>query len=300
MDRTEFLARRRSGIGGSDIGAICGVSPWRSPLDVYYDKIEELPASENNTPFPTGENKALYWGAVHEAAIAEAYTVVTGRKLMRYNRLLVHSKYAWLIGDVDRLAWCADGTRPFNAKTGEVHTDTGIEIKTARFKSEEWGDEGSDNIPLSYFFQVQWYMENLPTVQRFEIPALFGGSDLQIFIVHRDDALIAKLIEIGDDFWNNHVLAHVPPPPRSYEEVKRLHPEAAVERMTASAELEADIRELARIIALRKSAEAAEAEQKLKVAEQMASAELAEMPDGTPLATFKTTKKGRVLTVKVK
>ena len=37
--REEFLARRKQGIGGSDIAAVCGLSPWRSPLDVYYDKL---------------------------------------------------------------------------------------------------------------------------------------------------------------------------------------------------------------------------------------------------------------------
>ena len=34
MSREDWLAHRLDGIGGSDIGAILGLNPWRSALDV--------------------------------------------------------------------------------------------------------------------------------------------------------------------------------------------------------------------------------------------------------------------------
>ena len=40
MTREEWLSARRTGIGGSDIAAILGLSPWRTPLDVYRDKVD--------------------------------------------------------------------------------------------------------------------------------------------------------------------------------------------------------------------------------------------------------------------
>ena len=37
--RDAWLAARRSGIGGSDIAAICGLSPYQTPYDVWLDKL---------------------------------------------------------------------------------------------------------------------------------------------------------------------------------------------------------------------------------------------------------------------
>lgn len=39
MDRLEWLAWRKQGIGSSDAAAIMGVSPWKTQLDCYEDKI---------------------------------------------------------------------------------------------------------------------------------------------------------------------------------------------------------------------------------------------------------------------
>jgi hypothetical protein len=37
-DRTEWHAARKKGLGGSDIAAVMGVSPWQSPMDVWMSK----------------------------------------------------------------------------------------------------------------------------------------------------------------------------------------------------------------------------------------------------------------------
>ena len=198
MTRSEFISRRKVGIGGSDIAAIAGLSAWRSPLDVYYDKMNT--AAEYTESYPVGETAALYWGSVHEAAIGKAYTAITGRKIQHYNRLLSHPEKPYFIGDVDFLAYCSNGRRPAKPQ-GEILTDKGIECKTARFASEEWGESGTDEIPLQYLCQVQWYMGLVPSIQSFDLVVLFAGSDLRIYTVNRDDNVISKLHRIGERFW---------------------------------------------------------------------------------------------------
>ncbi|MDI9475820.1 MAG: YqaJ viral recombinase family protein, partial [Bacillota bacterium] len=37
----EWLNWRKKGIGGSDVSALLGLNPWRSPLALYYDKVGE-------------------------------------------------------------------------------------------------------------------------------------------------------------------------------------------------------------------------------------------------------------------
>lgn len=37
VSRTEWLRLRKSGIGGSDAGAVCGVNPYSSAMKIYKD-----------------------------------------------------------------------------------------------------------------------------------------------------------------------------------------------------------------------------------------------------------------------
>ena len=41
-NREEFLLERKKGIGGSDVAAIIGVSPWKTALGVYLDKVSDF------------------------------------------------------------------------------------------------------------------------------------------------------------------------------------------------------------------------------------------------------------------
>ena len=41
LSREEWLQYRKAGIGGSDAGAICGLNPYRTAMQVYQDKISD-------------------------------------------------------------------------------------------------------------------------------------------------------------------------------------------------------------------------------------------------------------------
>ena len=43
MDRNEWLKIRKTGLGGSDAGAVCGLNPHVSPMAVYRDKVSDEP-----------------------------------------------------------------------------------------------------------------------------------------------------------------------------------------------------------------------------------------------------------------
>lgn len=299
IDRAEFLQRRKSGIGGSDVAAIAGLSPWRSPLDVYYDKLNiELGADSWEEMLPIGETSARYWGSVHESAIGKAYTAVTGRKIQHYNRLIVHPDKEYFIGDVDFLAYCEDGKRPVTPK-GEIVTDKGIECKTARYADENWGTNFTDEIPVWYLTQVQWYMGLRPILQSFDVPVLFGGSDFRIYTVWQDITVINRLQAIAVDFWENHLKKQIPPPPRSLEEVQRFYGTAKLGKtLMASQDLEKDCLRYQEVSAARLALEKEEKELKDKIAVSMGDAETLTLPDDTILATFKEEKKGRMLRIR--
>lgn len=298
LTRDEFLARRKSGIGGSDIAAIAGLSPWRSPLDVYYDKLNIVMGDGGfEDSLPVGSTAALWWGTNLEDIIGKAYTIVTGRKISHYNRLLVGER-PYFIGDVDFLAYCNDGKRPFKVKTGEILTDTGVEIKTSRFAGDDWGEQGTDKIPAYYYCQVQWYMGLEKKLKQFDEVPLFSGSDMRIYRIHQETDIIDRLQEIADNFWENNIKKQIPPAPRSMEEVKRLFPAVVGKSMLASVELESKVKEFAEVSAQRLALEKRENQLKDEIATEMADAEVLTLPDETVLATFKAEKKSRVLRIK--
>lgn len=293
--RAEFLARRKQGIGGSDIAAVCGLSPWRSPLDVYYDKLNiALAADGFKETHPVGETAALWWGTELEALIAKAYMQAYGEKVCRYNKLLVHPQHSFFIGDVDRLIY-DDGKFPFNPHTGEITTSTALEIKTSRYASYEWGEVESDVVPLNYLLQVQWYMGLTKNLQKVRLVPLFCGSEMRRYTIHRDNGIIAKLHEAGYEFWTENVMKQVPPPPRSYEEVKRCYPAVSSRALLATIEVERSARKLKKVSNLRLKLEKSEKQLKDEIAVAMGQNEELTLPDGKVIATFKDSKNGRIL-----
>ena len=300
IDRLTFLKRRQQGIGGSDIAAIAGLSPWRSAVNVYLDKIQDI--TEAEVLKPTGSKAPLYWGIELESLIGKAYTLTTGRKIRRHNGLIVDAEYPYFIGDVDFLAYTDDGKVPTKRIGGKtiIVTDKGIEIKTTRYFDDQWGAQGTDEVPLQYLCQVQWYMMLCPSIKSFDTVVLAGGSELRIYTVCRNEAIIAKLREIGKAFWENNVQKQVPPPPTTMDEVKRLFAFSSKgSQVVASTEAENVCERYRDISAQRLALEKQEKELKDQIAVEMQDKEVLLSPlDNEILATFKTESRGRVLRIR--
>lgn len=133
MSNEEWLTLRKTGIGGSDAGSICGVNPFGSPMKVYYDKtgskVEEL------------DNEAVRQGHDLEDYVAQRFMEATGLKVRRSNYMYRSTEYPFMIADVDRLV------------AGE---DAGLECKTASaYNADKWKD---GEIPLHYVMQCYHYM----------------------------------------------------------------------------------------------------------------------------------------------
>lgn len=198
--RTEFLAARQNGIGGSDIGAILGVSPFKTPVDVFLAKTAPNPEEEHNELF--------YWGHALEAPIADRFARDHQVDVIRNVPINRHREHEWMVANVDGII--NDGERGI------------LEIKTvSAFGGRDWGVEGSDEVPLTYVAQVAWYMAVMDYSYA-KIAALFGGNDYREFHVERDRELEAILIEKGREFWFNHVMTGTPPEAQTENDVIRL------------------------------------------------------------------------------
>lgn len=218
-NRAEFLARRQSGIGGSEIAAIMGLSPYATPLDIYLRKTADTAdlADEQSEP--------AYWGTVLEDVVAREYALRTGAKVQRVNAQIRHREFPWAIANLDR-AIVAPGSRARLDADGVLRGAAGIlECKTAnQYLAGQWGRDGDDEaIPLHYAAQGMWYL-GVTGLQWADYSCLIGGQKLVTKRIHRDEATIASMFGVAREFWTKHVEARVPPPPTNAADVVKLFP----------------------------------------------------------------------------
>ncbi|MBR0568388.1 YqaJ viral recombinase family protein [Azoarcus sp. L1K30] len=219
--REQFLADRQSGLGASDISAILGYNSFRSPVEVYLEKIGDLPADESSM--------RLRFGQHNEEFVAKEYEQATGMRVQRYNPMLRHPDYPCVLGHVDRLV--IPPGQKVAAHKGLIRTDRGLEAKTVDpfvFRtSGEWGEAGTDEVPTSYMIQCATYM-SLTNCSRWDLAALIGSGAAPLAIYHlsRDRELEEELLRRASEWWQAHVVARVAPDPQSEEDVALLFPQA--------------------------------------------------------------------------
>lgn len=187
MDKIEWLRYRKRGIGGSDAGAICGMNPYRTAMDVYLDKtsdnIEEI------------DNEAMLQGRDFEDYVARRFMEAAGKKVRKANVMFYDEANPFMLADVDRLV---------------VGEKAGLECKTASpFMAKHWED---GKMPVSYQLQCYHYM-SVCNADAWYLAVLIYGREFKYYRLERDEAVISDLIRIEEDFWNNHVLARTLPEP---------------------------------------------------------------------------------------
>lgn len=183
----EWLRLRKTGIGGSDAGAICGLNPYSSAMKVFQDKISE------NTE--RTDNEAIRIGHDLEEYVARRFMEATGLKVRKSNFMYRSKEHPYMIADVDRLV---------------VGEDAGLECKTASaYSADKWAD---GNIPLHYVMQCYHYMA-VTGKRTWYIAAVILGREFVYHKLEWDEELIERLIAVEGEFWNEHVVKRVIPSP---------------------------------------------------------------------------------------
>ena len=89
------LELRKTGWGGSEIGALLGVDPFSGPLDVYLKKTEP--------DWVAPPNADMERGTFLEDGVAEWYAFRTGTKLERIDETMRHKTRPLVLATPDRL-----------------------------------------------------------------------------------------------------------------------------------------------------------------------------------------------------
>tara|TARA_R110000765_G_scaffold426445_1_gene542100 strand:- start:3387 stop:4391 length:1005 start_codon:yes stop_codon:yes gene_type:complete len=215
LSRQDWLALRQSGIGGSDIAAIIGVSPYATAYDIYQSKTQ--PVNEDSNEF-------AYWGTVLEDVVAREFSKRNGLKIQNVNFLMRHPEHHWAIANIDRAIINRDVSGNVRFKDGKLTTDQIVEIKTAsEYVGKNWGLEESDEVPDQYQCQAQWYM-GVTGVDVCHMAVLIGGNKYRQYKIERHQDFIDYLFEAAESFWNDNVLAGVEPDATTLQNAKDKYP----------------------------------------------------------------------------
>jgi putative phage-type endonuclease len=275
-DRAAWLAARRGFVGGSEVAALFGLSPWRTPVDVYLDKTGR--ATDEQEP-----SEALRLGTELEDYAARRYAETTGRTVRNYGYMVTRGH---ALADVDRLI-VPDGEK-VAAFHEEVRTDGILECKTS---GVPWDDEP----PLHYQLQGQLYAELLDcSFVDFAVVFLAPRRDFRVFRMERDRDVGAALLDRIEAFWRESMIPDTPPPAVNLADARALFPNARpdsrIEAPEGIANLVARLREME---AARKDLEDKAELLKGEIAAFMEDADTL-VRGGVKLCTFKAPKPRRV------
>lgn len=191
MENTQWLEERRKGVGGSDIAAIMGLSPFKTAYQVYQEKRKEVADWKGNN--------ATEWGKRMEPAIRQWYSDQTGRAVRLPEKIMYHTKHPFMLASLD----------------GFTDDRRVVEIKTTR-SGKGWGEPGTGEIPDYYAVQVHHYM----IVTGFEvadIPVSIAGGSPELYTVEADGEIAEMIIKACADFWRR-VQDGNPPDPVTYSD----------------------------------------------------------------------------------
>ncbi len=248
VDRQEWLRLRRSGIGGSDAGAIMGVNPHKGPFSVWADKRGYGSADE--------DSEAARQGRDLEEYVARRFAEKTGRKVKREYGMLRSNAHPCMVANIDR--------RIRGIKAGlECKTSKDIYLKRWR---------GGD-MPMEYYCQCLHYMA-VTGWRTWYLCVVIYGTDVLVYKISRgqrkeekgvdyyinevqDD--IDALTEAEEGFWREYIEGTETPPPdgltATAEALGRIYSESESVTVDSLAEDDWLIEELIGLKAQRKKLE---------------------------------------------
>lgn len=209
-DEETWLANRSKGIGGSEVGAICGVNKYSSPRLVYLKK-----TGQYDPEFSDASRERMYWGHVLEPVVASEFERRTGKKVVVSPATLQHKDHPWALANIDRFIVDDNGV-PYGI----------LECKTADSRMlDDWAE---GDVPVSYIYQLTWYL--LITGLKYgAFACLVGGNKFFYYEVYFNDDLAEEIFQKANHFWNYNVKNAIEPDlignDADTEFVKEQHPD---------------------------------------------------------------------------
>lgn len=232
---------RHTYIGGSDAGAVLGVSPYKTRLRLWQEKRQLVEPSD-----PTGDYAEI--GNVLEPWLATKYVEQIGCADLQRSAAFRHPDYPFLVAHVDGLASLG-----------------GSRVRLVDFKSSQsesrWGD-GADHVPEDVLAQLQHYHGILREIEGVDVDDVVHvylslcNRERRLYEIRLTTADVDDVMTEEIRFWQEHVVGGKEPEVQSLAEAI-----AKWSRSTGSVAIatDADILTLQELAGLREQQEAIEA-----------------------------------------
>ena len=267
---------RKQLIGGSDVAAILGVSKWKTPFQLYQEKIgafvEEI-TPEKQKVFDRGHR---WEPVVIEMMVDELKSRGHDVEIIARNERYQDPECSFLACEID-VELRIDGEE-LNGEIKTVHP----------FAAKEWGEPETDEVPIYYAAQVMHGLMIMPR-RRSIIAALIGADDLRIHFMARDEETIAGIRAKEIEFWQR-IQDKNPPPPIDPEDVKWLYQRDGGTAIAASDDILDMVQHLKDMKASAKAQEGQIELLSARIKAFMGTNAVLLGPDGKPLAAWKNNK----------
>lgn len=262
------LEQRLLGIGGSDMPIILGLSSYKTSYELYLEKTGLKEIDTQITP-------VQYWGTKIEPLLREEFEKRNNVKVSQPDQL-IHPFYDYIRANVDG----------FIDEWNSV-----LEIKCSHaFMASEWGEDGSDVIPMSYLVQVAHYC-GVMNASTAHIAVLIGGNDYREFKYTRDLELENTLLKAATEFWH-YVETKSAPPLQNIEDFNIAYKQSKPITIIANDKALSAFKRYKRYSEHAKKIKDLQESYKFSIAEYMKDADCLVDSDGNTLVTYKSSKSG--------
>lgn len=184
MSRKHWLECRAHGpdgsilytLGGSDVAAVFGVSPWVTPLELWRRKKGLMPLDDSSNA------AAKEMGILMEPIVAQCYAAATGNTVTADTGLYQHGDYPFALANLDyRISE--------NGREGVLECKT-----TSHYRAGDWSE---DQVPYHYELQVRFYLAVMD-LDFADIACMWGfnrETDMAIRRINRDRVIEAQIFE---------------------------------------------------------------------------------------------------------
>lgn len=229
-DSPAWHEARRARLGGSEVAAVLGLSPWESRFSLWHRKL--------GYAGPQADNGLLVVGRYIEDAVATWWADQHPEFHVSTAGTYVHPNRPWQLANPDRLVYSADDWDAYldlldswaadpraNVAAPELAPVAILECKFSPY-ADGWGDPDTDDIPVYYRCQTLWYSDvfgGLPV----HVAGLVDNEFAEWRIEHDpDDAKI--LVDAGREFMDSieqQIRPDIDAHAQTYQIIREQHPD---------------------------------------------------------------------------
>lgn len=219
-DRSKFL-------GGSDVAAVMGLSPWTTPLELWEYKTHRVIKEETPEKLRIFRRGHKLEPFIREMTVEKLADMGLAVEVQAINARYTDPDFDFLACEIDfelKLTGTVEiGEREVVFNGTHVNADA---KSVTGFARKKWGEVGTDEVPIEYAAQFMHGM-GINGSGWCLVAALRSFDDVDLFWVERDEETITAMQAKCVEFWNEHVLTDIPPDPVNFSDVKHLYAKAS-------------------------------------------------------------------------